>query len=132
MTLLLLVCALTDVKCRKIWWPPAAAAAAAGFVMHLAVPGMAVTESLFGLLPGMVLIALSIVTGRAVGLGDGLVLCAYGSMLGLRSVCDTFFAALAAAAVWAVVLLLRRRANRHTRLAFMPFLLLAHLVLLLW
>ena len=131
-TVLLIFYTVTDLKHRRIWWPPAAACTGLGILIHLAVPGMEVAESLTGLLPGIVLFAISFASGKAIGTGDCLTLCAYGSMLGFRSVCEVFFTAIAAAALFALLLLISRKADRKSRLAFTPFLLLAHMVLFLW
>ena len=127
----LAVCTASDMKTRKVWWPASAAVAAAGLLIHLFVPGMHVMQSLAGMLPGLALLGLSAVAGAAVGKGDAFVLCACGSLLELRTVCEIFFFGLILAAAWSVLLLIRGKATRKTFIPFMPFLLTAHLAVML-
>jgi len=117
----------TDIKSRVICWPAAAAAGIAGLALHLLHPDLRVTESLWGLLPGVILLLLSIACGEALGRGDCYVLMACGSILGFARTFLLLSTALIFAASWAVLLLLRKKAGRKSEMPFMPFMLAAQI-----
>ena len=115
----------TDIKKRVIWWPVAAALGAGGAIMHLLLPGLAFMESIWGMLPGFGLLLISAACGEALGRGDCYVLIGCGAVLGFSAVFSLLAAALVFAAVWSVLLIVRKKAGRKSELPFMPFLLAA-------
>ena len=74
-----------------------------------------------GIIPGVFLLLLVPITG-CVGWGDGAVMTLLGISLGLRGSVLVLCAGLFLAALWSVVLLVLRKANRNTCLPFLPFL----------
>ena len=72
-----------------------------------------------GLLPGIILLLVSIASGNAVGRGDALVVMALGFATGLSGVLEILFFSWAGAFVLAAVLLVRGKRNK--RFAFVPF-----------
>lgn len=73
------------------------------------------------LLPGAFFAVVSIVTGGKLGMGDAIVLLGLGLGLGtIRTVYMIVFALLLNCIV-AIVLVMLKKANRHTRIPFVPF-----------
>lgn len=78
-------------------------------------------------------IGLSIVTGGAVGMGDGLVLMALATMLRSGKFMAVLFMGLLSCAVCSLVLLLVFRKGRDWEIPFIPFVLLGYVGgLILW
>lgn len=81
-------------------------------------------------LPGVFLLLISFVTSQAVGYGDGLVMVLIGLLLDINMVTSLLLTALILSSVVSVLALISKKANRQTRLPFMPFLLIAWLIVL--
>ena len=79
--------------------------------------------ALFGILPGLLFLAMAVLTKEKVGYGDGLVLIVTGVLLGLRGNLMMVFMGLFLAALSSIWLLIRKKAGRNTKIAFVPFLL---------
>lgn len=90
----------------------------------------AVQEGLAGMIPGAALLALSFLTEKKVGNGDGIVLMILGLWEGGEAVFLLFCTALFFQALVAVALLLFKKADKQKKLPFIPFMLTARLVLL--
>lgn len=90
----------------------------------------AVQEGLTGIIPGAALLALSFLTEKKVGSGDGIVLMILGLWEGGESAFLLFCTALFFQALAAVVLLIFKKADKQRKLPFIPFMLAARLVLL--
>ena len=88
-------------------------------------------ELLAGLVPGVLCLLLSYVTEESIGTGDGLVLCALGIFCGIKAAVAILGMALVLSAVWAMVLLIFKKAGRKTELPFLPCLSIGYLFCIL-
>ena len=77
---------------------------------------------LYGLIPGVVLLAIAVLSNEKVGFGDAIVLLLMGLALPFRQAYLAIVIAFVLAFVVAVFLLLFKKANKNTRMAFVPFL----------
>ena len=84
--------------------------------------GGAPWERLLGVLPGIVVLGLSVVLRGGIGKGDGYLLCISGLALGAEQNTALIFYGLFLAGVTAAVLLGLKRVNRNTKIPFVPFL----------
>ena len=89
-------------------------------------------DGLWGLLPGALVVLLAFLSRQAIGYGDGMILGACGCWLGMKRTLEIFFLASVGAAVFAGILLLRKKADRKDRLPFLPFLAAAQGAVLVW
>lgn len=80
-----------------------------------------------GLLIGVGMLLLSQLSRGAVGKGDGYLLCVAGLYLGMGETLALLLGGLLLCAVWALLLLVLKRAGKNTEIPFIPFLLLAYL-----
>lgn len=83
---------------------------------------------LAGLIPGIFLEALSVLSRGAIGLGDGLLVMVAGLYLGLQAAAAGLFWGLIFCTAWGVLIIFLRRGTRNTELPFAPFLLLGILL----
>lgn len=77
-----------------------------------------------GMVPGILLLALSGISRGAVGIGDGLAVTVMGSYLGLWNTVYVLLTALFLSAFWAGFLLVGRKSGRGKEFPFLPFLLI--------
>ena len=80
------------------------------------------------LVPGLFLLAMSLLTHGSIGTGDGWILLAGGLACGGMAAAEELMLALLFCAGFSLILLALGRATRKTRLPFVPFLALAELV----
>lgn len=83
--------------------------------------------ALLGTLPGLFMLLVGYIT-RKVGYGDGLVLIAVGILVGYRICFLLVCFSLLLMSVWCMILLLRKKGNRNTRIPYLPFLTAVYLV----
>ena len=119
------VCAIVDIRHREI---PLlllifGIAAALGIDLWWIKEGVVtVAETGTSLLPGVFFLLTGFFTGEKVGYGDGLLLLAAGLLLGVYRCFLALGIGLLFSALISLFLLLLRRADRHSRIPFVPFL----------
>lgn len=121
------VCAIFDIRHREIplLWILFGIAAAAGVDMWRITEGVfTITAVGFSLLPGAFLLLTGFCTREKVGYGDGLLLLAVGLFFGVYRCFLALCVGLVFAAGAALFLLVFRKAERSSRIPFVPFLLI--------
>jgi leader peptidase (prepilin peptidase)/N-methyltransferase len=121
--LLLLAEGIMDKRRKRILLPPLFIGFAAGVVLSFLQGKEDGLFALFGIIPGVLFLGIAAATREKVGYGDGLVLIATGVLLGLRINLMMVFLGLFLAALCSIWLLIRKKAGRNTKIAFVPFLL---------
>jgi leader peptidase (prepilin peptidase)/N-methyltransferase len=81
-----------------------------------------VTEIGYSLIPGLFLILIAFIARGAMGYGDGIMLIAVAPAFGVEKVCFGLMLALFLSAASSIILLIAKKAGRHTSLPFIPFL----------
>ena len=125
----LTVYAWMDWKKQQVWWPLSLYFTAAGVLLHRIPGNGGMWECFAGIGLGIMLLAVAWTSGQAIGYGDGLAIGACGALVGIECAFEAFFIALLLAACRAGYLLIRRRVGRKERLPFLPYLLLAFVLL---
>lgn len=95
------------------------------------VEGSSVWTFLLGLLPGIVLLVLAICSGEKIGIGDAFVVGILGIGYTIENVISILGISLFFIAIWAIGLLIMKKANRKTELPFLPYLFVGHLLVCL-
>lgn len=85
-----------------------------------------------GILPGVLLLGLSWITKESLGYGDGLVQSVLGALLGWKKALEILLGAFFLAAIFSAAALAAHRLGRKSELPFLPFILSAYLVLLIF
>lgn len=93
----------------------------AGLIQSGQIRGEAVAELLLGLLPGLFLLAVSLVTGNQLGRGDALAFLVCGIFLGLYRTILLLMLSLFVTGVLGCFCILLRRVSYRTALPWMPF-----------
>lgn len=84
-------------------------------------------DHILGMAMFLIMLLMSLCSGGAVGMGDALVLLPLGLLLNTASYVVTLGLGFMLASAWSLWLLVVRKKNRHTEIAFVPFLLLGYL-----
>ena len=84
--------------------------------------GTGVSAAAGAVLPGVLLLVTGLISAQAVGYGDGLLAGCIGPVFGLRLMTGGLLLAFFFSAVVSVVLLAFKKADRKTRIPFVPFL----------
>ena len=101
-----------------------------GFILDV-VNGKKLLDSVWGLIPGFIVVMLSTLTKEQVGLGDGVILLCVGCLQSVRDTTCMIFIALIMVTVVAMLLLIIRRVGRKATIPFVPFLFLGHLMMII-
>ena len=80
-----------------------------------------ISSALVGLLEGFLLMGVSFFTKGQIGYGDGIILCATGLLLGWKDNLTMFFFSCLICAIFSLCLLTIKRADRKTKIPFVPF-----------
>ncbi len=81
-------------------------------------------------IPGVVVLILSLITGEQIGLGDGLILLCVGCFQGMKDVLCMLFFSFVILTVVLILLLVMRRVGRTSRVPFVPFMFLGQLMVM--
>lgn len=96
------------------------------FIFEAIEGGMPDLFSLAGVILGIALILLSKVTDGSIGMGDGIVFCLTGMVLGLAGNFSLLCTSLLLSGILSIVLVCARVVKRNDSIPFVPFILLAY------
>ena len=119
----LLLEALADRKKQKVYLIPAGVFFFIGIVLSILQGKEDFIYSVIGAASGGLVILFSFFTKEQIGYGDGFVLLTTGALLGFRVNLYMFLFGLFFASLKGIWLLMTKKANRKTKMAFVPFLL---------
>ncbi|MCI8484163.1 MAG: hypothetical protein HFH41_07470 [Lachnospiraceae bacterium] len=102
-----------------------------GMVLHLFYPVCSIYSILWGILLGVIMMLLSWISRGSIGMGDGILLVVTGIYLGGNNNLELFLTGLLLAALWSLSLLAFRKKNRKEEIAFVPFLLVSYITMIL-
>ena len=126
---LLIANMIQDIRKREIVLLPTLLVLAAGVILQIMAVSTGKAETgpwPLALLPGAVLLLLSIAAAGTIGFGDGLAVCAAGIWCGPEQMLFALFFALLLVPAAAAVLRLRKK--RFRELPFLPFLLAGYVL----
>lgn len=115
------VCAAWDIKTKTI---PISAVILFGIITAVCTGirgNRDLLSLLYSLIPGALLLTLSLCTRESIGYGDGLLVLPLGILIGLSMCIVTVVSGMIISAVCALVLLVCKKVNGKTRMPFVPF-----------
>ncbi len=120
--LILLIISYLDIKKKEISLPALLALAFTGLINIFCLKGFA---SPLSLVPGIILLFISFISGQALGLGDGLLIFVMGTILNFYEITFVLLFALLFASIISVRLFLKTK-NKSTTIAFSPFIFISY------
>ncbi len=121
-----------DWRMRRVSLILVGVTAAAGLAWRVGTGNLFAWDVLWGLLPGVVILLLAMLTRESIGYGDGWVLLASGIGLGGTYMLTMCVIAFVAAGLWSLVLIVCFHKGRKYEMPFLPFLLLGYGVTLVY
>lgn len=118
----LLPIAITDIRQKKINVLLCVIGTIPGIIFSLIIGKETITAVLFSLIAGGILLIISIFTRGEIGVGDGPAVIFAGSVLGIKNIITVLLISFTLAAIYSLLLLILKKANRKSRIPFMPFL----------
>lgn len=126
----LAVLAIIDVKKKKIPVGPVLIMGVILLLIRLS-SNLTAGEFVCGLLPGVGFLAIAWMTKEKIGVGDGLLMLCLGMGYRVEQMMAITGIALLVAAMFSMILIVLKKANRKTALPFLPFLFVGWMVSLL-
>ncbi len=120
-----------DIKKKKVGLVPVLVLAIVNAGLA-ALCGRTALEILCGLIPGVMALGISVLTGGKLGTGDGLVLMGLGLLYGWDRTLLIWFAGLFLSAVTGMILLGLKKVKLKTAIPFVPFICLGFATFNLW
>lgn len=123
----LLLCSLEDLKRQEINIVLIGLGSGLLFLISIFLGELNFWDRFAGFVLGLIIIILHKVTREQIGLGDGLILCATGIALGFNTNVAILINSLLFSAVFSLIYIIIKKANKKTTIPFVPFVLLASL-----
>ena len=120
-----------DIRTKTIPCRAAPVFGAAVGILHLLLKDLPLSRLAAGLLPGAVLLFVSLAFRSMLGGGDGLVVMACGAALGPERTFAALTTAFVLCAIFSIILLLLKKVRRSDTLPFLPFLACSHIIMLI-
>ncbi len=128
--ILLMICAIEDFKRKEVTVTYILLFGIAGVVLHLFYPNCSIYSILWGVLLGISVMVVSLLSRGSIGMGDGILLAVTGIYLGGYENLELFLVGLFLAGIWSLGLLVLKKKKRKEQIAFIPFLLVAYAFML--
>lgn len=127
---MLALCSAEDIKKKQIRLHPVLLFGIFGVFLHMLFRMQPVENMLLGMLVGVTLLILSILTGGRIGAGDAVLLIVTGIYLGFEQNMQLFFSGSLLCGIWALGVLILKKKGRKDSIPFIPFLLAAYMGML--
>lgn len=124
----LIVCAITDLKERKIYSTYCFINFALALVVHICKKDMHLGAIVGGIALGGIFLIVSIVSKEALGMGDALIILTLGSVGGIKTSFELLLWAFIICAMVSMIGLLLRKRQFDSQIPFAPFLLAGGIV----
>ena len=126
---LLAYCSLTDIKTRKVMMIPIWTCYVVA-IIGMIFPTLGDEVTLFGTLPGIVLLIISLLSEGAIGAGDAYLAITIGVFFGAKFVLGNLFLSSLCASGFSLIMLVMRKIDRKEKIPFVPFMLGGYVLVL--
>lgn len=127
---MLALCSAEDIRKKKVCLNPILAFGILGVVFHMLWQLQSIGNLLLGMMVGVSMLFLSVLSAGKVGAGDGLVLLVTGIYLGLEQNLVLLLYGVFLCGIWAIFLVVFQKKNKKDTIPFIPFLLAAYICIL--
>lgn len=115
-----------DIKKKKIPVYMLIILAAAGIISNLTVGEFNIEKRIIAMLPGIIMIMVSMVTKQQIGYGDGLIILLMGLYINIDDILSIVLSAFLVSSVFAIILMTVFKKKKNFEMAFSPFLLIGY------
>lgn len=115
-----------DIKRKKIPVYMLIVLAAAGIISNFTVGEFDIEKRIIAMLPGMILLIVSMVTKQQIGYGDGLIILIMGLYIDIDDILSIVLSSFLLSSIAAIILMTVFKKKKNFEMAFSPFLLIGY------
>lgn len=123
----LAICSVEDIKRKQLKLWVILTFGIVGMIIHLLTFQTSIMEIAGGILIGLIVMLISILTKESIGMGDALLLMVTGMYLGAKQNILMLFIGIFLSGLFALVLMFTRKKQRKDEMPFVPFLFAGYL-----
>ena len=115
-----------DIKRKKIPVYMLIILAAAGIISNFAVGEFDIEKRIIAMLPGMILLIVSMITKQQIGYGDGMIILIMGLYIDIDDILSIVLSSFLLSSIAAIILMTVFKKKKNFEMAFSPFLLIGY------
>lgn len=115
-----------DIKRKKIPVYMLIVLAAAGIISNFTIGEFDIEKRIIAMLPGMILLIVSMITKQQIGYGDGLIILIMGLYIDIDDILSIVLSSFLLSSIAAIILMTVFKKKKNFEMAFSPFLLIGY------
>ena len=115
-----------DIKRKKIPVYMLIVLAAAGIISNFTVGEFDIEKRIIAILPGMILLIVSMITKQQIGYGDGMIILIMGLYIDIDDILSIVLSSFLLSSIAAIILMTVFKKKKNFEMAFSPFLLIGY------
>ena len=115
-----------DIKRKKIPVYMLIVLAAAGIISNFTVGEFDIEKRIIAMLPGMILLIVSMITKQQIGYGDGMIILIMGLYIDIDDILSIVLSSFLLSSIAAIILMTVFKKKKNFEMAFSPFLLIGY------
>ena len=115
-----------DIKRKKISVYMLIILAAAGIISNFTVGEFDIEKRIIAMLPGMILLIVSMITKQQIGYGDGMIILIMGLYIDIDDILSIVLSSFLLSSIAAIILMTVFKKKKNFEMAFSPFLLIGY------
>ena len=115
-----------DIKRKKIPVYMLIILAAAGIISNFTVGEFDIEKRIIAMLPGMILLIVSMITKKQIGYGDGMIILIMGLYIDIDDILSIVLSSFLLSSIAAIILMTVFKKKKNFEMAFSPFLLIGY------
>lgn len=115
-----------DIKRKKIPVYMLIILAAAGIISNFTVGEFDIEKRIIAMLPGMILLIVSMITKQQIGYGDGMIILIIGLYIDIDDILSIVLSSFLLSSIAAIILMTVFKKKKNFEMAFSPFLLIGY------
>ena len=120
------VICVSDIKRKKIPVYMLIVLAAAGIISNFTVGEFDIEKRIIAMLPGMILLIVSMITKQQIGYGDGMIILIMGLYIDIDDILSIVLSSFLLSSIAAIILMTVFKKKKNFEMAFSPFLLIGY------
>lgn len=100
--------------------------AAAGIISNFTVGEFDIEKRIIAMLPGMILLIVSMITKQQIGYGDGMIILIMGLYIDIDDILSIVLSSFLLSSIAAIILMMVFKKKKNFEMAFSPFLLIGY------